>query len=66
MKNTKFKICPMCEGKIEQKVNVLHHPSRGEIPNVPHSKCQDCGEIFLGRESYQHIHEYDNKPAISA
>ena len=56
----------MCEGKIEQKVDVLHHPSRGEIPNMPHSKCQDCGEIFLGRESYQRIHEYDNKPALSA
>ena len=54
-----FKVCPMCEGEIEHKVDVLHHSVRGDIPDVPHSVCKKCGEVFLGRESYQVIREFE-------
>lgn len=59
MNETIFKECPMCEGEIEHKLDVLHHPVRGDIPNVPYSVCKVCGEIFLGRESYQAIRSFE-------
>ena len=66
MSRERFKICPMCEGTIEHKVDTLRHPVRGDIPNVPHAVCQDCGEIFLGRESYRAIHASEENLSASA
>ena len=66
MSHPDFKICPMCGGEIEHKVDILHHPVRGDIPNVPYAVCKKCGEIFLGRDSYQVIRDFEEHHTLTA
>ncbi len=65
MKDSEFTECPICSGKLERRT-VLDHPKKGIIHNIPHHACTNCGEIYLGDESFDIVHNYCRKEKASA
>ncbi len=65
MKDKDFNICPMCEGKLEQRVE-LDHPKKGIIQDLPHHFCPRCGEIYLSGEAVDLIRGYQIRQQATA
>jgi len=65
MKNGKFTECPICGGQLRER-NILEHPRKGAIPDLPHHICIRCGEVFLSGTAFDIVHSYGRKEKISA